>query len=200
MTKYLIILMIVNCNSNKFDIRSAQTKPQSKIIVLGEIHKRDYQISNNIAQDLRDLVRFELINKGYNVDLFDSSKIPEDGKNEIQEESEIGQLPLPLRQSAGELYKSKIKSDINQEEVSKIIGSNNFNFYMKGSISRYENQQILEPENNFLIMIDVYDNLGKHKGIATATILVKENNQTVELKEATQKLIDEIKIKLLESN
>lgn len=201
MTKYLLILLLISCNTNKFDVRSAQTNLQNKNIILGEINKRDYQLSNNIALDIRDLLRFELISKGYNVELLDTNYISDEIQNEISSDNEIGQLPLALRESAGELFKPKNKTNTTKvpEEVSKLIGPNNFNFYLKGSISRYENQIILEPENNFLIIIDIYDNYGKHKGIATASVQVKENKHTEELKEATNNIINEIKIKILDS-
>lgn len=201
MIKNLLILILISCNGNKFDVRSAHTNRQNKNIILGEIIKRDYQLSNNIALDIRDLLRFELISKGYNVDLFDANQSNDVNQKEIGTDNEIGQLPLALRQSAGELFTPKIKSknDNIAEEVSKLIGPTNFNFYLKGSVSRYENQIVLEPENSFLIIIDVYDNYGKHKGIATATVLVKENKHTHELKEASNNIINEIKIKILDS-
>lgn len=191
MSKYILILALISCTAEKYDVRVSNSMPKAKKVLISEFTKRDVQLSQSFAFDLANLIRYEFIKEGFQTNFIGMDSLNTDDNVKVEE---LGQLPESLRNSAGEFIKNNKTSLFDPEKISSNYGSDNFSYLIHGSISRYDNQIILEPENNFLIVLDVYDNFGKHLIIATATFTSKENNHPKELKEVASKLVSQLKI------
>ena len=149
---------------------------QKASIGIGVIESRDLRFNPYSSQNLKDLLAFELMARGYQAQTSDLSFVQTarletlrarmEALNKPGKKDETSDLMPPnLRGVAGELrpmdnYMQTGEAGLTRDEIQKVVGRDQIDYYLQGSISRSESGNVLEIEESFLVMMNVFNREG----------------------------------------
>lgn len=172
-------IFFLGCRS-KGNVEAISTRgARAGTLALGLIENRDYHYGANVAQDLSDLLTFELLKAGYQVQVVDPSLIealepatPAAPKKNSDDTRDL--MPEYMRNLAGEMrprVADRVRTRfLNPDEIRKLSQKTSFQYFLQGAISRNEAGNLVDPEESFLVMVNAFNADGTRSGAISFTV------------------------------
>ncbi|BDA79616.1 hypothetical protein LPTSP3_g25460 [Leptospira kobayashii] len=189
----VLLLLVVGCAKNPYNIRSAVSSgSSSRKVLVGYIENRDLKSLKQAPKNFKDLLQFELIKNGFNLVPYRKNNI--NARNKEGNKDTIGALPESLRRIAGENSYEDYKEErlLDKEEIKSLSQNDSFDLLVQGSISIQSNDQILDRKEYNYIFLHIFDSEGNNLGMISSTF----DNKILYESELMKKVVEGLAIEL----
>ncbi len=184
------------CKNNVYHVRSTlvSSAPKKKLI-LGLIENRDIRTPRSVPKDFHDLLKFELIQRGY---LLFGFSFNESIKQTDPKKSESSSLPTSLRLAAGENWNQGYVAErlLVSAEIKELGIKEGFDLFLQGTISVQSNDKILERKDYNYIFLSIYNAEGVMVGMLSSTFDNKTIYESELLKEVASAMALEFQTRI----
>lgn len=173
-------------------------------VALGFIEDRNDRFTPFATENLRDMLRYEFIDRDYRIVDLDLSALQppapattappareNQGSRSTPNATDL--LPQRLQQMAGELSAYRLDQDprrrlLTPAEIAKVGAAQDFDFFVQGAVATTERGVLLEVEQDSLVFLHIFARNGERLGVINFTVS-RENLRAAEfLRDVTARL------------